>query len=166
MFFMFLKHQLIDIIPRCILFMCFFKLRLQSFLERKSREATCFPSHGDWLNTVTQSRRTGEPENSRGAHNCTVVTPPRPWSEMCHILWVWAQCGTMCLITAPSGRVQCGFYVGNKGARGEQKTLLSFVGSIKNSIQFCCNLSHVWAPPHFLVWLCLTQEASTGERER
>ena len=56
--------------------MCFFKLRLQSFLERKSREATCFPSHGDWLNTVTQSHRTGEPENSRGAHNCTVVTPP------------------------------------------------------------------------------------------
>ena len=76
MFFMFLKHQLIDIIPRWTFFMCFFKLRLQSFLERKSREATCFPSHGDWLNTVTQSRRTGEPENSRGAHNCTVVTPP------------------------------------------------------------------------------------------
>ena len=46
--------QLFEICPRSSL-MCFFRLRSQSFLERKSQEAAaCFPSHGDWLNAVTR----------------------------------------------------------------------------------------------------------------
>ena len=53
--------------------MCFFRLALQSFLERKSREAACFPSHGDWLNAVT---RHGGVEHVVG--KCTRTTPP-PW---------------------------------------------------------------------------------------
>ena len=84
--------QLFEICPRCVL-MCFFRLWLQSFLERKSREAACFPSHGDWLNVVT---RPAQRTQCRKVYN-----DHPPWSEMCHILSVWAQCATMCFITAP-----------------------------------------------------------------
>ena len=49
--------------------MCFIKLRLQSFLERKSREAACFPSHGDWLNAASHG------VVGAAVGKCTTTTP-------------------------------------------------------------------------------------------
>ena len=62
--------QLFEICPRCVL-MCFFRLWLQSFLERKSREAACFPSHGDWLNAASHGAV------GAAVGKCTTATTPR-----------------------------------------------------------------------------------------
>ena len=60
--------QLFEICPRFVL-MCFFRLGLQSFLERKSREAACFPSHGDWLNAASHGAV------GAAVGKCTTTTP-------------------------------------------------------------------------------------------
>ena len=108
--------QLFEICPRRIL-MCFFRLGLQSFLERKSREAACFPSHGDWLNAVT---RPAQRTQCRKVYNTTTPLPGLKCVTSSLFEHNLLQCASSQLPCVPA---QCGPTAVNKGARESQRQL-------------------------------------------
>ena len=114
--------QLFEICPRRIL-MCFFRLGLQSFLERKSREAACFPSHGDWLNVVT---RPAQRTQCRKVYNTT--TPGLKCVTSSLFEHNLLQCASSQL---PCVWAQCAPTAVNKGARESKRQLVFY------SVQSC-----------------------------